>query len=49
MAILAQVDANKEICVALAARLRIAPSTVNTTVKSRKTHNVAGSLVKGRA
>jgi hypothetical protein len=34
--ILAQVDANKETCVALAARLGIAPSTLNTIVKSRK-------------
>jgi hypothetical protein len=36
MAILAQVDANKETRVALAARLGIAPSTLNTIVKSRK-------------
>jgi hypothetical protein len=36
MDILAQVDANKETRVALAARLRIAPSTLNTIVKSRK-------------
>jgi transposase-like protein len=36
MDILAQVDANKETCVALAARLGIAPSTLNTIVKSRK-------------
>jgi hypothetical protein len=32
MAILAQVDANKETRVALAARLGIAPSTLNTIV-----------------
>jgi transposase-like protein len=54
MDILAQVDANKETRVALAARLGIAPSTLNTVVKAGKapksvTHNVAGSLVKGRA
>jgi hypothetical protein len=36
MAILAQVDANKETRVALTARLGIAPSTLNTIVKSRK-------------
>jgi hypothetical protein len=36
MDILAQVDANKETSVALAARLGIAPSTLNTIVKSRK-------------
>jgi hypothetical protein len=34
--ILAQVDANKETRVALAARLGIAPSTLNTIVKRRK-------------
>jgi hypothetical protein len=34
--ILAEVDADKETCVALAARLGIAPSTLNTIVKSRK-------------
>jgi hypothetical protein len=38
----------------LAARLGIAPSTLNTGVKAGKTlksvtHNVADSLVKGRA
>jgi hypothetical protein len=36
MDILAQVDANKETRVALAVRLGIAPSTLNTIVKSRK-------------
>jgi hypothetical protein len=36
MDILAQMDANKETRVALAARLGTAPSTLNTTVKSRK-------------
>jgi hypothetical protein len=36
MDILAQVDANKERRVALAARLGIVPSTLNTIVKSRK-------------
>jgi hypothetical protein len=36
MDILAQVDANKETHVALAARLGIVPSTLNTIVKSRK-------------
>jgi hypothetical protein len=36
MDILAQVDANKETCVALAARLGVVPSTLNTIVKSRK-------------
>jgi hypothetical protein len=36
MDILAQVDANKETRFALAARLGIAPSTLNTIVKSRK-------------
>jgi hypothetical protein len=36
MDILAQVDANKETHVALADRLRIAPSTMNITVKRRK-------------
>jgi hypothetical protein len=36
MDILAQVDANKETRVALAARLGIAHSTLNTVVKSRK-------------
>jgi hypothetical protein len=36
MDILAQVDANKETHVALAARLGIASSTLNTIVKSRK-------------
>jgi hypothetical protein len=35
MDILAKVDANKETCVALAGRLGIAPSTLNT-VKNRK-------------
>jgi hypothetical protein len=40
--------------VALAARLGIASSTLNTVVKAVKTlksvaHNVAGSLVTGRA
>jgi transposase-like protein len=32
MDILTQVDANKETCVALAARLGISPSTLNTIV-----------------
>jgi hypothetical protein len=36
MDILAQVDANKETCVALAARLGIAPSTLNNIVKNWK-------------
>jgi hypothetical protein len=36
MDFLAQVDANKATHVALAARLGIAPSTLNTIVKSRK-------------
>jgi transposase-like protein len=36
MDILSQVNANKETRVALAARLGIAPSTLNTIVKSRK-------------
>jgi transposase-like protein len=54
MDILAQVVANKETCVALAARLGIAPSTLNTIVKSRKDTEkcyaqLAGSVVKGRA
>jgi transposase-like protein len=54
MDILAQVDANKEARVSLAARLGIAPSTLSTIVKAGKTLksvtlSVAGSLVKGRA
>jgi hypothetical protein len=36
MGILAQVDANEEEHIALAARLGIAPSTLNTVVKNRK-------------
>jgi hypothetical protein len=36
MDILAKVDANKETNVALAGRLRIAPSTLNTIVKNGK-------------
>jgi hypothetical protein len=54
MGILDQMDANKETRVALAPRLGIAPSTLNTIVKAGKTpksvtYIVAGSLVKGRA
>jgi hypothetical protein len=54
MAILAQVDANKETRVSLAARLGIVPSTLNTIVKAGKTlksvtHNLARSLVTGKA
>jgi hypothetical protein len=48
-----QADGNTETHVAIAARLRTAPSTFNTLLKTGKTlksvkHNAAGSLVKGR-
>jgi hypothetical protein len=46
----AQVDANKETRVALAARLWLTLSTPNANKKDTKSvmHNVSGSLVKGR-
>ena len=45
-----QTDANNEICIALAARLGIASSAMNTFIKPGKTkiHNMAGSPVKGK-
>jgi hypothetical protein len=54
MDILAQMDANKETRVAMAARLGILSSTLNTIVKAGKTpksvtHIVTASLVRGRA
>jgi hypothetical protein len=54
MDFLAQVDPNEETCFALAARVGITLPTLNIIVKDRKkpksvTHNVAGSLAKGRS
>jgi hypothetical protein len=54
MGVLTQVDANKEINIALIARVGTVLSTLSNTVKTGKTlksvmHNAAGSLVKGKA